>query len=342
MRNMTRHACLLMLIPFTVAALASSVHAGETLDAVRARDSVRCGVSTGLAGFAIADSAGHWTGLDVDFCRALAAAVLGDAAKVTYVPLSNQERFTALQAGEVDLLSRNTTWTLTRDASLGLMFAGVTFYDGQGFMVPRDIGVHSARELAGAEVCVLAGTTTELNLVDYFRANDMSFKPIVFESLEEAKTAFFNGRCQAYTTDRSGLAAIITSDAPNPDDYFILPETISKEPLGPVVRRGDDDWLTIVKWLVYALIEAEEKGVARGNVTSMMGSQDPVVQRLLGVSGDMGTKLGLSNSWAVQAIQAVGNYGEIYRRNVVPIGLQRTGSNRLWTHGGLMYAMPLR
>ena len=342
MRNMTRHACLLMLIPFTVAALASIVHAGETLDAVRARDSVRCGVSTGLAGFAIADNAGHWTGLDVDFCRALAAAVLDDGAKVTFVPLSNQQRFTALQAGEVDLLSRNTTWTLTRDASLGLMFAGVTFYDGQGFMVPRDIGVYSASELAGAEVCVLAGTTTELNLADYFRANNMRFRPIVFESLEEAKTAFFNGRCQAYTTDRSGLAAIISSDAPNPDDYVILPETISKEPLGPVVRRGDDDWFTIVKWLVYALIEAEEKGVARGNVTSMMGSQDPVVQRLLGVSGDMGTKLGLSNSWAVQAIQAVGNYGEIYRRNVVPIGLQRTGSNRLWTHGGLMYAMPLR
>ena len=334
MRNMTRHACLLMLIPFTVAALAGIVHAGETLDAVRARDSVRCGVSTGLAGFAIADSAGHWTGFDVDFCRALAAAVLGDGAKVTFVPLSNQERFTALQAGEVDLLSRNTTWTLTRDASLGLMFAGVTFYDGQGFMVPRDIGVHSASELAG--------TTTELNLADYFRANNMRFKPIAFENLEEAKTAFFNGRCQVYTTDRSGLAAIISSDAPNPDDYLILPETISKEPLGPVVRRGDDDWLTIVKWLVYALIEAEEKGVTRGNVTSMMGSQDPVIQRLLGTSGDMGTKLGLSNSWVVQAIQAVGNYGEIYRRNVVPIGLQRTGPNRLWTHGGLMYAMPLR
>ena len=191
MRNMTRHACLLMLIPFTVAALASIVHAGETLDVVRARDSVRCGVSTGLAGFAIADNAGHWTGLDVDFCRALAAAVLDDGAKVTFVPLSNQQRFTALQAGEVDLLSRNTTWTLTRDASLGLMFAGVTFYDGQGFMVPRDIGVYSASELAGAEVCVLAGTTTELNLADYFRANNMRFRPIVFESLEEAKTAFF-------------------------------------------------------------------------------------------------------------------------------------------------------
>ena len=340
MRNKTRHACL--FIAFTIAVLSGIGHAGENLDAIMARDEVRCGVSTGLAGFAIADSAGNWTGLDADFCRALAAAVLGDAAKVTFVPLSNQQRFTALQSGEVDLLSRNTTWTLTRDASLGLVFAGVTFYDGQGFMVPRDIGVESASELDGAEVCVLAGTTTELNLADYFRANNMNFKPVVFESLEEAKTAFFNGRCQVYTTDRSGLAAIISTDAPNPDDYVILPETISKEPLGPVVRRGDDAWFTIVKWLVYALIEAEEKGVTQANVASMMNSDDPVVKRLLGTSGDMGTKLGLDNAWAVQAIQAVGNYGEIYDRNVVPIGLQRTGSNRLWTQGGLMYAMPLR
>ena len=340
MRSTIRYAYL--FIALMVAVLAVPAHAGEILDAIIARDNIRCGVSTGLAGFAIADSAGNWSGLDVDFCRGLAAAVLGDGSKVTFVPLTNQERFAALQADEVDLLSRNTTWTLTRDAALGLVFAGVTFYDGQGFMVPRDIGVQSASELNGAVVCVLAGTTTELNLVDYFRANDMTFRPLVFESLEDAKTAFFGGRCQAYTTDRSGLAAIISTDAPNPDDYVILPETISKEPLGPVVRRDDFEWFTIVKWLVYALIEAEEKGVRRANVRSMMGSQDPVVQRLLGVSGDMGTKLGLSNAWAVQAIRAVGNYGEIYRRNVVPIGLARTGSNRLWTRGGLMYAMPLR
>ena len=340
MRNKMLHTCLFFALTFAL--LASVAHAGEVLDAVQARDSVRCGVSTGLAGFSIADSTGQWTGLDADFCGGLAAAVLGDASKVTYVPLSNQQRFTALQAGEVDLLSRNTTWTLTRDASLGLVFAGVTFYDGQGFMVPRDIGVQNASELDGAEVCVLAGTTTELNLADYFRANNMSFKPVVFEHLEEAKSAFFNGRCQVYTTDRSGLAAIISTDAPNPDDYVILPETISKEPLGPVVRRGDDQWFSIVKWLVYALIEAEEKGVTQANVVSMMESDDPVVKRLLGTSGDMGTKLGLDNAWAVQAIQAVGNYGEIYDRNVVPIGLARTGSNRLWTQGGLMYAMPLR
>ena len=340
MRSKTLYVCL--FVAFTVAALTGSAHAGKTLDAVLARGDVRCGVSTGVAGFAIADSAGNWTGLDADFCRALAAAVLGDGASVTFVPLSAQQRFTALQSGEVDLLSRNTTWTLTRDASLGLMFAGVTFYDGQGFVVPRDIGVHSATELDGAEVCVQTGTTTELNLADYFRANNMEFKPVVFESLEESISAFFHGRCQVYTTDRSGLAAILAVDAPNPDDYVILPETISKEPLGPVVRRGDDDWFTIVKWLVYALIEAEEKGVTQANVASMMDSQDPVVKRLLGTSGDMGTKLGLGNAWAVQAIRSVGNYGEIYRRNVLPIGLARTGSNRLWTHGGLMYAMPLR
>ena len=340
MRSKTLYACL--FIALVVAVLTGSAHAGKTLDAVLARGDVRCGVSTGVAGFAIADSAGNWTGLDADFCRALAAAVLGDGASVTFVPLSAQQRFTALQSGEVDLLSRNTTWTLTRDASLGLMFAGVTFYDGQGFVVPRDIGVYSATELDGAEVCVQTGTTTELNLADYFRANNMEFKPVVFESLEESISAFFHGRCQVYTTDRSGLAAILAVDAPNPDDYVILPETISKEPLGPVVRRGDDDWFTIVKWLVYALIEAEEKGVTQANVASMMDSQDPVVKRLLGVSGDMGTKLGLGNAWAVQAIRAVGNYGEIYRRNVLPIGLARTGSNRLWTHGGLMYAMPLR
>ena len=340
MRNKT--LCTYLFIAFTVAVLSGILHAGENLDAIMARDNIRCGVSTGLAGFSIADSAGNWTGLDADFCRGLAAAVLGDGAKVTYVPVSNQQRFTALQSGEVDLLSRNTTWTLTRDASLGLVFAGVTFYDGQGFMVPRDIGVQNASELDGAEVCVLAGTTTELNLADYFRANNMSFKPVVFEHLEEAKSAFFSGRCQVYTTDRSGLAAIISSDAPNPDDYIILPETISKEPLGPVVRRGDDAWFSIVKWLVYALIEAEEKGVTQANVASMMESDDPVVQRLLGTSGDMGTKLGLDNAWAVRAIQAVGNYGEVYDRNVVPIGLARTGTNRLWTQGGLMYAMPLR
>lgn len=334
-----KHAAWLSLLALT---LAGTAQAGATLDAVKARNSLKCGVSTGLAGFSIADSQGQWQGLDADGCKALAAAVLGDASKVQFVPLSAQQRFTALQSGEVDVLIRNTTWTLTRDASLGFHFAGVLFYDGQGFMVPKDLGVKSAKELDGAEVCVQTGTTTELNLADYFRANGMKFKPVVFESLEESKTAFFNGRCQVYTTDRSGLASLRSADAPNPDDYVILPDIISKEPLGPVVRRGDDEWFAIVKWMVYALIEAEEKGVTSGNVDQMKESQDPVIQRLLGTSGDMGAMLSLDNDWVVRMLKAVGNYGEMYARNVVPIGLSREGANQLWTKGGLMYAMPLR
>jgi general L-amino acid transport system substrate-binding protein len=331
-----------LLLGLLVLLFAGAAHAGPTLDAIKTRGTIRCGVNTGLAGFSIADSQGKWSGLDADACKALAAAVLGDASKVQFVPLSAQQRFTALQSGEIDVLIRNTTWTLTRDASLGLHFAGVLFYDGQGFMVPKSLGVKSARELNGAEVCVQTGTTTELNLADYFRAHGMQFKPVVFESLEESKTAFFNGRCQVYTTDRSGLASIRAADAPNPDNFVILPETISKEPLGPVVRRGDDEWFAIVKWMVYALVEAEEKGVTSANVDHMKASKDPVIQRLLGTSGDMGTKLGLDNAWAVRMIKAVGNYGEMYNRNVLPIGLPRDGTNALWTRGGLMYAMPLR
>ncbi|HSS63500.1 MAG TPA: amino acid ABC transporter substrate-binding protein [Gammaproteobacteria bacterium] len=319
--------------------------AGPTLDAVKERDSVRCGVNTGLAGFSIADSQGKWTGLDVDYCRALAAAVLGDASKISFVPLSAQQRFTALQSGEIDVLSRNTTWTLTRDASLGIQFAGVTFYDGQGFMVPADLGVTSAKQLSGASVCVQTGTTTELNLADYFRANNMQFTPVVFEGLEESLSAFFAGRCQVYTTDKSGLASIRSVDAPNPDDYLILPETISKEPLGPSVRRGDDEWFAIAKWVVFGLLEAEEKGVTSANVDQMKANSDsPTVKRLLGTSGEMGQLLGLDSEWAYRMIKQVGNYGEIYARNVgpeTPLKLER-GLNALWVDGGLMYAMPVR
>lgn len=339
---MTRFFKMTAFLGLAAAVFIGTAQAGKNLDAIKSNGTIKCGVSTGLAGFSIADSKGKYTGLDAEFCKALAAAVLGDAAKVTFVPLSAQQRFTALQSGEVDLLSRNTTWTLARDAALGLVFAGVTFYDGQGFMVTKELGIKSAKELDGAEICVQTGTTTELNLADYFRANGMSFKPVVFENLEESKTAFFNGRCQVYTTDRSGLASIRTADAPNPDNYVILPEIISKEPLGPAVRRGDDEWFTIVKWMVYALLEAEEKGVTSQNVDEMKSSQDPVIQRLLGVSGDMGTQLGLDNDWAARAIKAVGNYGELYTRNVLPIGLPREGANALWTKGGLMYAIPLR
>lgn len=343
MRSIIRVGCqTTVLLAIGIVLLSGNAYAGKTLDAIKARGTIKCGVNTGLAGFSIADSQGNWTGLDAETCKALAAAVFGDAKKVDFVPLSAQQRFTALQSGEVDVLMRNTTWTLTRDASLGLHFAGVTFYDGQGFMVPKDLGVNSAKELNGAEICVQTGTTTELNLADYFRANGMSFKPVVFENLEESKTAFFNGRCQAYTTDRSGLASIRAADAPDASAYVILPETISKEPLGPVVRRGDDEWFAIVKWLVYALIEAEEMGITRANVEQMKDSTDPSVQRLLGTSGDMGKALGLDNAWAAHAIKAVGNYGELYTRNVEPIGLPREGLNQLWTKGGLMYAMPVR
>jgi len=331
----------LFTLLFFIAA-SSSAFAGKTLDAIKARGYIRCGVNTGLAGFSIADSKGKWAGLDVDFCKAVAAAVLGNASKVEYVPLSSQQRFTALQSGEIDLLSRNTTWTLTRDASLGLMFTGVTFYNGQGFMVPKKLGVKSVKELNGAEICVTTGTTTELNLADYFRLHGMKFKPVVYESLPELKTAFFNGRCQAFTTDRSGLASV-RDEAPNPGDYVILPEIISKEPLGPVVRRGDDEWFTIVKWMQYALLLAEEKGVTSSNVDQMKKSKDPVIQRLLGVSGDMGKKLRIDNDWAARAIKSVGNYGQIYERNITPLGLKRKGSqNALWNKGGLMYPMPIR
>jgi len=326
------------------AAFATDVRAGDTLDAIMERGELRCGVSTGLAGFSLADAQGNWTGLDVDYCRAMAAAMFGDANAVEFVPLSAQQRFTALQSGEIDILSRNTTWTLTRDASLGLTFAGVTFYDGQGFMVPADLGVQSALELDGAEVCVQPGTTTELNLADYFRANNMEFTGVVIESFEQSLETFFAGRCQVYTTDKSGLAAIIANDAPDPDAYVILPETISKEPLGPVVRRGDDEFFAIARWVVFGLIEAEEAGVNSGNVDEMMNSDNPTVQRLLGTSDAMGDLLGLPADWAVQMITQVGNYGEIFDRNVgpeTPLRLER-GINDLWTRGGLMYAMPVR
>jgi general L-amino acid transport system substrate-binding protein len=327
-----------------LAALAVEAQAGPTLDAVRDRGEIRCGVSTGLAGFSLPDAQGNWTGLDVDYCRALAAAIFGDSDAVEFVPLTAQQRFTALQSGEVDILSRNTTWTLTRDASLGLHFAGVTFFDGQGFMVPADLGVQSALELDGAEVCVQPGTTTELNLADYFRANNMEFTGVVIEGFEQSLETFFAGRCQVYTTDKSGLAAIIANDAPDPDAYIILPETISKEPLGPVVRRGDDEFFAIAKWVVYGLIEAEEAGINSTNVDEMMESDNPTVQRLLGASDAMGDMLGLDADWGKNMIEQVGNYGEIFDRNVgpeTPLRLER-GQNDLWTRGGLMYAMPVR
>jgi len=323
---------------------AAHAHAGKTLDAIKQRDQVVCGVNTGLAGFSAADSQGNWVGLDVDVCKAIAAAVLGDAKKVKWVPLNAQQRFTALQSGEVDILSRNTTFTLTRDASLGLYDTVVTYYDGQGFIVPKKGKITSAKQLKNAEVCVQSGTTTEKNLTDYFKSINVKIKPVVFEGFEASVKAFFSGRCQAYTTDASGLASIRNKEAPNPDDYVILPELISKEPLGPMVRRGDDEWFTIVKWAIYALLEAEEYGVTQANVDQMKTSTEPPIQRILGTSEDTGKLLGLDKEWAYREIKAVGNYGEIFERNVGPqsaLKLPR-GLNNLWNKGGIQYAMPIR
>jgi general L-amino acid transport system substrate-binding protein len=324
--------------------LAGQAFAGATLDAVMDRGAVRCGVSGSLAGFAIPDSQGIMRGLDADVCRAVAAAVLGDSEAVEFVPLSAQQRFTALQSGEVDVLSRNTTWTLTRDTALGLNFTNVTFYDGQGFMVPTSLGVSNASELDGAAICVQTGTTTEKNLTDYFRATGMTFDPVVFEGFEESVTAFVSGRCDVYTTDASGLASIRVSNVENPDDYVILPDIISKEPLGPVTRNDDDEWFDVVKWTVNALLNAEEMGISSANVDDMLTSDDPNIQRLLGVAPGMGEAMKINEEWAYNAIKQVGNYSEIFERNVgteTPLGFQR-GVNALWTDGGLMYAPPIR
>lgn len=322
----------------------SGAFAQKTLEAIKARGELVCGVSTGLGGFSVPDSAGKWTGLDVDICKAVAASIFGDASKVKFQPLTAQQRFTALQSGEVDVLSRNTTWTLTRDTALGLNFTGVTYYDGQGFMVPKKLGVKSAKELDGATVCVQPGTTTELNLADYFRANNMKFTPVVIENLQEVNAAFFSGRCDVLTTDASGLASVRKNDAPKgkSDDYVILPEIISKEPLGPVVRHGDDQFFDIVKWVGFALVNAEGLGITQENADKMASSStNPGVKRLLGTTPGMGKALGLDEKWALNAIKAVGNYGEIWERNIPPLGLPR-GLNQLWSKGGIMYAPPVR
>ena len=331
----------------TALALTASVASAATLDDVKAKGFVQCGVSTGLAGFSAPDDKGDWTGLDADFCRAVAAAVFGDGTKVKFTPLNAKERFTALQSGEVDLLSRNTTVTINRDTALGLNFAGVTYYDGQGFMInaKKLPGVNSALQLSGAAVCVQSGTTTELNLADYFKANKMEYNPVVFEKLEEVNAAYDAGRCDVYTTDQSGLYGIrLTLGAP--DDHVVLPEIISKEPLGPAVRQGDDKWFDIVKWTYYALLNAEELGITQANVEEMKTSESPEIKRVLGVEADtkIGTDLGLTNDWVVNVVKAVGNYGEIFEKNVgtgSPLKISR-GINALWTKGGLQYGPPIR
>jgi len=325
--------------------MASSVHAGNTLDAIKQRGQLVCGVSTGVAGFSQAGSNGSWSGLDVDTCKAVAAAVLGDASKVKWVPLTSMQRLTALQSGEIDLLSRQVTWTLSRDASLGLLFTGVNYYDGQGFMVPAKSNIKTPLQLKGATICVQTGTTSEKNLTDYSRANKLNIKPVVFEKIEAIAAAYFSGRCTAATLDASGLASMRANEAKNAKEHVILSSLISKEPLSPVVRRGDDDWAAIVKWVVFGLIESEEYGITQANVDKLIAeSNDPAVLRILGKTEDTGKPLGLNRDWMAKAIKATGNYGEIFERNLGPqsaVGLPR-GLNNLWTKGGIMYAPPIR
>ena len=324
--------------------LSATAHAGKTLDAVKAKGHVQCGVSTGLPGFSAADEKGQFTGLDVDVCRAVAAAIFGDADMVKYSPLTAKERFTALQSGEIDMLSRNTTWTYTRDTSLGLNFAGVNYYDGQGFLVTKNLGVKSALELNGASFCIQAGTTTELNLADYFRSNKMEYTPITFDTSDQTVKAFEAGRCDALTSDQSQLYALRIK-LEDPKSAMVLPEVISKEPLGPVVRQGDDEWFNIVKWSLFAMVNAEELGVTSANVDDMMAnSTDPNVRRLLGVEGVKGEWMGLPDNWGYSIVRHVGNYGEAFERNVgkgSPLGISR-GLNALWSKGGIQYAPPIR
>jgi general L-amino acid transport system substrate-binding protein len=322
---------------------AGAAQAGATLDAVKKKGFVQCGVSDGLPGFSFADDKGNYGGIDVDVCRAVAAALFGDAGKVKYTPLTAKERFTALQSGEIDVLSRNTTWTSTRDSALGLNFTGVTYYDGQGFLVNKKLGVKSAKELDGATVCVQAGTTTELNLSDYFRANNMKYSPITYDKSDESAKSLETGRCDVLTSDQSQLYAQRIKFA-NPGDFVVLPEVISKEPLGPLVRHNDDEWFDIVKWSLFALVNAEELGINSKNVNDMLKSDNPDIKRMLGVEGDKGKDLGLPNDWVVQIVKQVGNYGEVFERNIgqgSPLQIER-GLNALWSQGGLQYAPPIR
>lgn len=320
--------------------LASNSVSADTLDSVKSKGYVQCGVSTGLPGFSNADAEGNWKGLDVDICRAVAAAVLGDASKVKYTPLTAKERFTALQSGEIDMLSRNTTWTLTRDASLGLNFAGVNYYDGQGFMVTKSLGVKSATELDGAAVCIQAGTTTELNLADYFKLKGMAYKSVTYDTSDATVKGFEAGRCDVLTSDQSQLYALRIK-LKDPKTAIVLPEVISKEPLGPVVRQGDDKWFNIVKWSLFAMVNAEEMGLTSENVESLKKSSNPGIERMMGGQGE---KLGLGDDWSYNIIAQVGNYGEAFERNVgmgSPLKISR-GLNGLWSKGGLQYAPPIR
>ncbi len=328
----------------TVAGLAAGIATAGTLDDVKARGELNCGVTTGLAGFGAPDANGEWSGFDVAVCRAVAAAVLGDGKKVKFVPTTGQTRFTALASGEVDLLARNTTWTYSRDTDLKFTFVGVNYYDGQGFLVPKTLGVSSAKELDGATICIQTGTTTELNLADYFKSNGMTYEPVPIETNAEGQQQYLAGACDAYTTDASGLAATRATFV-DPENHILLPEIISKEPLGPLVRHGDDQWADIVKWTLYALISAEEFGITSANIEELSaGTETPEINRILGTEGDLGAMMGLDALWAKRAIAASGNYGEIFAANIgesTPIALAR-GLNGMWTQGGLIYSPPFR
>lgn len=324
---------------------AAPAMASKTMESIKKKGEVSCGVNTALGGFGIAGSDGKWTGFDVDYCRAIAAAALGDANKVRYVPLSAAQRFTALQSGEIDVLARNTTWTMSRDTQLGTTFGATNFFDGQGFLVPKSLKVKSAKQLKGATICVQSGTTTEKNLADYFRMNKMTYKPVVAEDLKVVIANYNEGRCKVFTSDASQLAAIRANDTKTPDDHIILPEIISKEPLGPVTRQGDESWSKLVTWVHFAMITAEELGVNAGNVDQMRSDTNPEIQRLLGQgNNDFGKSIGTDAQWAYRVIKQVGNYGEVFERHVgkkTPLKLDR-GQNALWTNGGLQYAPPIR
>jgi len=332
-----------LLVAALLGLSSTAAMAQSTLDKVKNKGDLTCGVNTGLAGFSAPDDKGNWTGLDVDVCRAVAAAIFKDPNKVKFVPLTAKERFTALQSGEIDLLSRNTTWTMSRDTSAGMNFTSVTYYDGQGFMVRQGLGVKSAKELSGASICVQTGTTTELNVADYFRRTGMDYKPVVFEKLPETLAAYNAGRCDVYTSDSSQLYATRLTLG-NPTEHIVLPEIISKEPLGPAVRQGDAQWANIVRWVFFALVNAEELGVTQKNIDEMLESKNPEVKRMLGKEGEFGKGIGLDTDWAYQAVKAVGNYGESFDRNVGEgsrLKIAR-GLNALWSNGGLQYAPPIR
>src|ERR671913_779805 len=337
------NALILIAFGLTASLFATGASAQPTLQSVKQKGFLTCGSNTGLAGFGLPDTQGNWTGLDVDFCRAIAAAIFDDPTKVRYIPLAAKDRFTALQSGEVDVLSRNSTATMSRDTQLGLDFPVINYFDGQGFMVRKKLGVASAKELGGASVCTQQGTTTELNLADFFRANNIKYEVVAFATADETFKAYEAGRCDAFTTDASGLYAE-RAKASAPDEHIVLPEIISKEPLGPAVRHGDNQWGDIVRWVHYAMLNAEELGVTKANVNEMLKSANPEIKRLLGTEGKFGDAIGLPNDWAVRVIRHIGNYGESFERNIgagSPLKIQR-GQNALWTKGGLQYGQPVR